>query len=176
MMLDSSHKQKARIGEILLEYGLITHDQLTGALEKQMQSKRRLGSILEEMGFVDVDTLLTILSKQYNRPHVNLYEVKLSPDILNILPFEQVKYHKILPLNKTDDSVSLAMVDPEDTSAIRNVEYTTGGRVKPFIVPHFQMDRAIHSGRNSKSIHEEVRRTASGRISSGTHTTSSTIL
>ena len=144
-MLDSSHKQKARIGEILLEYGLITHDQLTGALEKQMQSKRRLGSILEEMGFVDVDTLLTILSKQYNRPHVNLYEVKLSPDILNILPFEQVKYHKILPLNKTDDSVSLAMVDPEDTSAIRNVEYTTGGQVKPFIVPHFQMDRAIHS-------------------------------
>jgi type IV pilus assembly protein PilB len=142
-MQDYTRKQKPRIGEMLLEYGLITHEQLSEGLDLQIQSSRRLGSILEEMGYLDIDTLLSVLSKQYDLPFVNLFEVKVSSEVLNILPYEQVKSFNVLPFKKTDDSVSLAMVDPYNRDAIQNIEFAVGCSVKPYVVPHYQLDKAI---------------------------------
>jgi len=132
-----------RIGEILLQYGLITQEQLIKALDRQIQSGRRLGSILEDMGYLDVDTLLSVLGKQHELPFVNLFEVKVPPDVLKLLPFEQVKAFNVLPFKKTNNTLSIAIVDPNDTNAIQNVEFAYGGNIKPFIVPHYQMDKAI---------------------------------
>lgn len=143
MITPDKKRQHNRIGEILLDYGLITQEQLVRALDRQVQSGERLGSVLEGLGYLDSNTLLSILGKQYDRPFVNLYEVKVPPEILELLPFEQVKSHKVLPFNKSDNTLSLAMVDPDDTKVIRNVEAVIGGTVKPHIVPNFQMDRAI---------------------------------
>jgi twitching motility protein PilT len=142
-MQEEKKRNKTRIGEMLLDYGLITHEQLTEALNKQAKNRGRIGSTLEEMGYLDNDTLLNVLSKQYNLPYVNLFDVKVASDILNLLPFEQVKSFKVLPFKLSDNYISLAMVDPNDISAIQNVEFAVGGTVKPFIVPHFQMDKAI---------------------------------
>ena len=142
-MQDVTKKHKVRIGEMLLDYGLITHDQLSGALDRQIHDGGRIGSVLEDMGYLDCDTLLSVLSKQYNIPSVNLFEVKIPQDILGLLPFEQVKSFKVLPFKKTDNTISLAMVDPNDINAIQNVEFTIGSAVKPFIVPCNQLDRAI---------------------------------
>jgi twitching motility protein PilT len=136
-------KQKPRIGEILVDYGLITYEQLTRALDRQVQSGRRLGSIFEEMGYLDIDTLLNVLSRQYDLPFVNLYEVEVPQDTLKILPFEQVKSLKALPFRKSDTAVSIAMVDPGDATTLQNLEMAVGGSVKPFVVPHYQMDKAI---------------------------------
>jgi twitching motility protein PilT len=136
-------KNKPRIGEILIEYGLITHEQLTKALDRQTDNRWRIGSVLEEMGYLDNDTLLNILSKQYDLPYVNLFDVKVPTDVLRLLLFEQVKSFKVLPFKRSDNVMSLAMVDPVDINAIHNVEFTIGGTVKPFIVPHYQMDKAI---------------------------------
>lgn len=144
-MNDLIRRQKPRIGEILLDYGFIDQEQLAKALDRQIQYGGRLGSIIEEMGYVDDDMLLNILGKQYNLPHVNLFEVKVSPEILNILPFEQVRSLGILPFRKSDDTLSLAMVDPLDKDAIRDVESAVSGTVSPFIVSRYQMDKVIRS-------------------------------
>ena len=112
-------------------------------MDKQVETGNRLGSVLEGLGFLDSDTLLSVLGKQYDRPFVNLYEIKVPPEILDLLPFEQVKSHKVLPINKSDNTLSLAMVDPDDTKVIQNVEAAIGGTVKPHVVPNYQMDRAI---------------------------------
>jgi len=136
-------KQQPRIGEILVTYGLISYDQLTRGLDRQVQSGRRLGSILEELGYLDIDTLLNILANQYGLPFVNLFEVNVPPETLKLLPFEQVKSLNVLPFRKTDNTVSVAMVDPGDASVVQNIESALGGTVKPFVVPHYQMDKAI---------------------------------
>lgn len=141
--MHEKRKRNFRIGEILLDYGLITQEQLTRALDRQVRSRQRLGSVLEEMGYLDNDTLLNVLSRQHSIPHVNLYEVKVPTDILTLLPFEQVKSLKVLPFKRSRDTLSLAMVDPNDSDALRNIEFAVGGSVKPFIVPHYQMDKAI---------------------------------
>lgn len=136
-------RQKPRLGEILIDYGLITYEQLTRALDRQVQSGQRLGSILEEMGYLDIDTLLNVLSRQYDLPFVNLYEVEVPPDTLKVLPFETVKSLKALPFRSSDTAISVAMVNPGDQTVLRNLETAVGGTVRPFVVPHYQMDRAI---------------------------------
>ncbi|UCH45095.1 MAG: PilT/PilU family type 4a pilus ATPase [Nitrospiraceae bacterium] len=142
-MQELKAKQKFRIGEILLDYGLITQDQLTRALDKQIADGGRLGSILKGMGYVDNDTLLSVLGKQYDLPSVNLFDVKVPSEILRLLPFDQVKAFKVLPFKADRDAVSLAMVDPRDKEVVQNVEFTMARTVKPYIVPNYQMDKAI---------------------------------
>lgn len=136
-------KHKTRIGEMLLDYDLITQEQLARALDRQIINGGRLGSILEDMGYVDDDTLLNILSRQCNLPFINLFELKVPPDVLRLIPFDQVKSFKVIPFGKSDNTVFVAMVDPNDANTIRNIEVTTGGTVKPYIVPHRQMDKAL---------------------------------
>jgi twitching motility protein PilT len=142
-MQHAADKQKSRIGEMLLDYDLITQEQLAKALDRQIISGGRLGSILEDMGYVDDDTLLNILSRQYNLPFINLFELKVPPEVLRLIPFDQVKSFKVLPFRKSDDTVFVAMVDPNDTNTIRDIAAATGGTVKPYIVPNSQMDKAL---------------------------------
>ncbi len=129
---------------MLLDYDLITQEQLAIALDRQIQSGGRLGSILKDLGYVDNETLLHVLSKQYNLPFINLFEIKISPEILKLIPLELVRSYRVLPLKKYDNTVSLAMVTPNDISALKNVELTTGCAVKPYIVSSGQMDKAIN--------------------------------
>lgn len=136
-------RHKARIGEILLEYGFIEQDQLSRALGRQMQTGRRLGSILGEMGYIDDAMLLGILGKQYGLPYVNLSEVMIQPDVLNLIPFDKVRSLRVLPFMRTDDTVSLAMVDPHDSDTVNAIASVVGGTVRPFIASLRQMDRAI---------------------------------
>lgn len=142
-MQDLAGKHKPRLGEILLDYDLITQEQLAKALDRQMLAGGRLGSILEEMGYVGDDMLLSVLGRQHDLPFVNLFEATVSPDVLRLVPFDQVKSLKILPLNKSNNIVFVAMVDPDDATAIQRIESSVGGEVKPYIVPHHQMDKAI---------------------------------
>jgi twitching motility protein PilT len=142
-MQDTARKHKPRIGELLLDYGIINQDQLAKALDRQIQSGGRLGSIIGEMGYVDDEMLLGVLGKQQDIPYVNLFELKVPPDILNLLPFEKIKSLRVLPFRKSNDTLSLAMVDPCNSDAIRNIEAAVGSAVKPFIAPLYQMDKAI---------------------------------
>lgn len=140
---EKGKNSKSRFGEILLEYGIITHEQLKKALRRQAQIGGHIGSILEEMGYLDEDSLLSFLSKQLNISPVNLLEVKIPPGVLNLLPFEKVKTFKVLPIKETGSRVTLAMANPNDINAIQDVEFALGRRVEPVIVPFYQIEKVI---------------------------------
>ncbi len=136
-------KSKSRFGEILLECGVITQEQLTKALRRQIQAGGYIGSILEEMGYLDEDSLLNFLSKQLNTSSLNLFETKIEPDILNLLPFNKIKTFMVLPVKEVDGKVSLAMTNPNDIEAIQDIEFALGRQIEPVVVPFFQMERAL---------------------------------
>ena len=139
----TKQNSKSRFGEILLEYGIITQDQLKKALQRQVQVGGHIGSILEEMGFLDGDSLLSFLSKQSNAASLDLIETKIEAKVLNLLPFEKVKTFKVLPVKEAGHKVTLAMVHPHDINAIQDVEFALGRKIEPVIVPYNQMERAI---------------------------------
>jgi twitching motility protein PilT len=134
---------KPLLGEILLEQGLITAEQLKKALKSQLLAFDRLGSVLVELGYLDNDSLLNILSRQHSVPALDLFKLEIPVDILKLVPYEKVKSLKILPINKEETVIHLAMVDLNDFSAIQDIEFAVGLRVRPYVVPAYQMETAI---------------------------------
>jgi twitching motility protein PilT len=140
-----SSKKKQRIGELLVEHGLINTNQLKEALKRQAQVGGHIGSVLVEMGFIKLDNLLSFLSQQLGIPSVNLFKIEISPETLKIIPLEKIKAMKVLPISVDEDSVTLAMVNPRDMLAIRDIEFSLGKKVNPVVVPASQLEAAIQS-------------------------------
>jgi twitching motility protein PilT len=138
-------KKKQRLGEILVENGLINTNQLKDALKRQAQTGGQIGSLLVEMGAIKTDDLLNFLSQQLGIPAANLFKIDISPDILKLLPIEKIKNLKVIPISIEEGSVTLAMVNPRDAASIRDIEFSIGKQVNPVVVPASQMEAAIQS-------------------------------
>lgn len=144
MANESASVKKPMIGEILVQHGIITQDMLSTALRRQSQVGGQIGAVLIELGYITTETLLDFLSKQFGVPAVNLFKVDISADILKAMPFEKIKEYKVLPL-EIDNKLTLAMVNPKDYVAIRDIEFILGKRINPVVLPSNQLDAAIRS-------------------------------
>ena len=152
-------EKRQRLGELLVEYGLINTNQLKEALRRQAQVGGQIGSILIEMGYITTDDLLNFLSKQLGVPSANLLKLEIDPELLKLLPLDKIKTMKVLPIGIDEAGVTLAMVNPNDLMALNEVEFTLGRKVQPVVVPAAQMEAAIKSlcsGKECTSLAEEI--------------------
>ena len=136
--------QKHLLGEALVSHNLINHEQLEKALERRTQVDMPLGSILIEMGFITVDKMLSFLSTKFGVPSVNLFKVDIKPEVLRFIPQEKMKKFRILPVSLENNTLTLAMVTPQDFMTISDLEFTLGKKIKPVVVPFFMMEAALN--------------------------------
>jgi twitching motility protein PilT len=132
-----------KIGDILVANGIISDEQLQRALKVQTQSGGRLGSVLLELGYVQIDKLLELLGKQLGAKPLNLFRYVIEPEVLNLLPFEKIKNHEVLPVAAKTNSIALAMADPNNIVLRDELEFALGRVITPVVVPHFQLVAAI---------------------------------
>lgn len=125
-----TREKRQRLGEILVEQGLINSNQLKDALKRQAQVGGHLGSILVEMGIITMDNLLNFLSQQLGIPAVNLLKFDISSNTLKSMPLEKIKSMKVLPISTDENSITLAMVNPRDMLSIRDIVFSLGGKSK----------------------------------------------
>ena len=118
---------KKRIGEMLLDQGFITQDQLNEALEKQKTSGgKRLGSILVDLKFIEQDKLMKILCCQFEVPYVKLDSIKLDEKVYEFISEDQCKANKIVPLYVTKDArqaLVVAMADPTNVRLRDSIKF-----------------------------------------------------
>jgi len=138
-------RNRLRLGELLVEHGLINTHQLKDALKRQAREGGQIGSILVGMGRITNDDLLSFLSRQLGIPSANLFKMDVSPDILKLMPLEKIRAMKVIPIGISETTVTLAMVNPHDMISIRDIEFSLGKKVEPVVVPASQMDAAIQS-------------------------------
>lgn len=122
-----------RIGEMLIERRLITHDELDRALELQKERGEKLGKILVDLGFVGYRDVLTTLSDQLHVPLVAIDGPPLVMPETEALAPRFMKQFRILPVGMQDSFLRLAMADPLDVETIRAVEGVTGLKVTPVL-------------------------------------------
>ncbi|MBN2620597.1 hypothetical protein JXB22_05835 [candidate division WOR-3 bacterium] len=103
---------KPRIGDLLIQYGLIAETQLDEALGIQETQKKRLGEILMELGYLTSKDLIWILSEQADIPFVELNLEMLDPDLVSRFPEKLLYENAILPLYETDQAIYVAQGDP----------------------------------------------------------------
>jgi twitching motility protein PilT len=144
MMAEEAASKKPMLGEVLVAYGIITRNMLKNALRRQSQVGGQIGSILIEMGYVTTDMLLDFLGRQFGVPAVNLFNIDIPANILKLMPLETIKEYKVLPL-EIDNRLTLAMVNPHDHIAIRDIEFILGRPVDTVVVPSRQFDAALRS-------------------------------
>ena len=136
-----------KVGEILLENGLIDELQLEAALTRQKQWGGRLGANLVKLGHISEVNLLKFLSKQLNYPCADLSKFKVDQQVFKIISVDLAKKNHIIPLKIKEDqgkkSLFLAMSNPTDISIVDEINFITGCTVKPVIATDSQIESAI---------------------------------
>ena len=113
--------QKIRLGDLLIQQGLLTDEQLKGALEEQKRSGRKLGRIVVESGFVTEEGISQALARQLRVPYVDLKHFDPKPELLNLLPEAQARRFRAVVLAETDGRLQVGFVDPTDLQAYDEV-------------------------------------------------------
>ncbi len=122
-----------RIGEMLMERGLLSQDDLDRALELQKERGEKIGKVLVDLGFVAARDVMAALSDQLSMPVVNFEQgPAISPETEN-LPARFLRQFKVLPVALHDHTVRLAMADPLDFETIAAVRNSTGLKVEPVL-------------------------------------------
>jgi len=130
--------KKVKIGDLLIQEGIITQEDLQKALQKQKEYRekgefKKLGEIIIELGLASEREILETLSKQLNIPFIDLYGEKIDYDFLASFPINIIREHKILPFKKDDDYVYVATPDPLDYEALDLIERYSIKPIKLFI-------------------------------------------
>ena len=129
-------RKRIRIGECLLNENFITQEKLDEALALQKSSGKRLGELLVENGFVTGEQLATALSNQMGLGIVNLQLIEIPDDILNMVPPQILRKHKVIPFEYkpgAPNTLHLAMSDPMDTVAIDDIGIVTNLSIEPVL-------------------------------------------
>jgi hypothetical protein len=138
---------KRKLGEILVESGMIDGFQLRSALADQKRWGRPLGVTLVKLGFVDEEELLRMLSRQLDVAIVDLHGKRIAPEALAMLPVEVAEKHRCVPLFKKReagaDVLYLGMEDPTDLAVLDDLAFRTGLKVKPVLVGPTQLTETI---------------------------------
>jgi hypothetical protein len=133
-----------KIGNILVHNGSISEENLNKALADQSNTNDKLGNILIKLGYISDDDLTRAYSEQMGHKAIDLEEiVKANLEVTSLLSEEFAKEKKIIALNKSDDSIVIAMEDPEDLSTLDAVKKLTNLNPQIFISSKSDLDKGL---------------------------------
>lgn len=138
-----AYGKKILLGDLLVEYNIITGEQLEKALALQKERGERLGQILVNLGYVTEQNILEILEFQLGIPQVSLTKYRLDQELIKSMPEHLIKLHKVIPLKKQGKKLTLAMADPLDLVAIDDIALAAGCEIEPVIAASKDIDNAI---------------------------------
>jgi len=131
------------LGDILVENGLISEEQLTQALADQKNSKEKLGRILVRRGYITDDQLMEVLEFSLGIPRVQINRMEINPETVKLLPTNMLSKHHVLPLSVNQGRMTLIMADPLNFQAIDDIRILTGMDVVPVMASERELESAI---------------------------------
>ena len=113
--------EKIRLGDLLIQQGLLTEEQLKFALEEQKRSGRKLGRIVVESSFVTEEAISQALARQLQAKYVDLKHFNPKPELINLLPEAQARRFRAVVLDEIDGRLRVGFVDPTDLQAYDDI-------------------------------------------------------
>jgi len=151
--------EKLRLGELLVEAGIITQEQLEIALAEKKRSRERLGKILVKLGFTTEGIIMDFLGSQLGMEHVNLSGMDIHPfslDVRRDVLESIVRRHLAIPISREDNTLIVAMADPLDVFALDDIKRATKCLIKPVVASEEEIKEIIEKcyGKKEQSIDE----------------------
>lgn len=139
---------RPRLGQLLVEAGILTPEQLALTLERQQQDRRRLGTLLVEAGYLNEVQLTQVLSQQLNAPWVSLYHIDFSRQLLNLVPRQIAETYCVVPIYVRNvrgqgNTLYIAMDDPTNEEALRACAESARLPARAMIAPPSDIRDAI---------------------------------
>ncbi len=122
-----------KLGEVLVNQGLISEDMLAQAVEEQKTDGERLGAALIRLGFISEEELLQALSKHFGVRAVDLKAKQPNESVLKLLPGDIAAKYMVVPVSRFGRKLTLAMLDPHDMAAIEDIKFATGFEIEPVV-------------------------------------------
>ena len=133
-----------RLGELLIEKGLLSQAQLAAALQEQRASKEFLGALCVRKGWVSEDALLDALAEQFGMPRVHLDQERLDGNVAKHFSPALLKDHHCVPLRLEGQAVVVAIANPLDAWAVSELEHAAGFRKVQLVLASKQdIDAAV---------------------------------
>lgn len=152
--------QRRRIGDILVESGVITPEQLTQALERQRRTRDRLGRVLVELNMASERQIAEALAEQLGLQMVNLASQRIDPEAVRLVPEAVARKRRALPLILEAGSLVVAMADPMDVFALDDVGIAARRPVRPVVAVESEIlgaiERAYGMGLAAQAVIGEI--------------------
>ncbi len=132
-----------KLGDMLLDAGLIQKKQLEEALGVQKSEGGRLGYILTKLGFISDEEVTSFLSRQYGIPAVNLDHFEISEDVIKRIPVDVAQRYSIIPLSRTGSTLTVAIADPTNIYALDDLKFITNLNIEPVVASEYSIRKAI---------------------------------
>lgn len=136
-------QSRKKLGDLLIEVGIITSEQLANALEIQKNTGDKLGNILTSQGYVTEDHIIQVLEFQLGIPHVKLEKYNIDKLSCTLIPESIAKRYGLIPIKKENGILTVAMSDPLNVYAIDDLKIYSGMEIQPVIASHDDINKAI---------------------------------
>lgn len=144
---------RKRLGDLLVESGLLKEDQLQTTLEEKPRDQK-LGDALLQRGYITEQQLIEVLEFQLGIPHVNLFRYPFDPKLFNVVPKEFAKRSLLVPLKAEGDKLFVAMSDPMDYITVDDLRLSTGFHIETAIASKDDILRTISKYYDEESFDE----------------------
>jgi hypothetical protein len=137
-------KGKQRVGEILIEDGLLSPAQLQEALDFQKEKGGLIGQILVDKKYVSEDNLISALGKQYKMPYIPLKNYAINPDMAQMLQADFCHENLLVAFDCDHKRIHVAVADPLNDAAIEKIKTLTGRIPQVFLSKISEILNAIY--------------------------------
>ncbi|HLS66257.1 MAG TPA: ATPase, T2SS/T4P/T4SS family [Pseudogracilibacillus sp.] len=147
---------RKRLGDLLVDAGLITEDQLSAALAEKAPNEK-IGDTLLREGLITEQQLIEVLEFQLGVPHININQYPIDEEVVQLVPHEIAKRFQVMPIRKDENQLFVAMADPMDYFAIEELRMATGFQIIPAIATKDSIQQTISKYYEfQESLHEAM--------------------
>jgi type IV pilus assembly protein PilB len=136
-------RKSKQLGQILIELGYITPEQLESALEEHRKTPKSLGRVLIDLGMIKEADLVRALAEQVGLEFVDLNEFPIDATATVLLPEALSRRYRAIPIGERDGRLLVAMSDPANVYALDDIRTITGREVQPVVATANDVEQAI---------------------------------
>jgi type IV pilus assembly protein PilB len=151
---------KKRLGELLVESGLLSEQDLTRALAEQRSRRGKLGDMIVSLGFASEVDIAQTLSMQLGITLIDLENTPVEPQAIELIGEKVARKHLIVPISIEQKELHIAMADPLSFEAFEDVRFASGYTIKPFLATRsdilWAIDQHYHLGSSLSTIVKDI--------------------
>lgn len=152
-----ARKQRQRLGEILVKWGVVTQSGVDEALEHARGEALRIGEALIALGLADEEDVTKALATQYDMEYIDLDRNVVVPTDLHLIPDDIIKRHLVLPLGKENEKLKIVITDPLDLETLDMLRFRLNFELEPCLASKSKMRNYIEQFvRSDMSLDHQV--------------------